>query len=65
MICSKLVIVKPNNPPPRSKHNDDSGSGWPSFYKTAREDAVKTIEDKGHGMVRTEVVCDKVSLVYK
>ncbi len=35
----------------------DSGSGWPSFYRAASESAVTEIEDKSHGMIRTEVVC--------
>lgn len=35
----------------------DSGSGWPSFWLPLAGDAVRSIEDKTHGMVRTEVVC--------
>lgn len=35
----------------------DSGSGWPSFTEPAVEAAVELREDRGHGMVRTEVVC--------
>ncbi|MDQ2651004.1 MAG: peptide-methionine (R)-S-oxide reductase MsrB [Actinomycetota bacterium] len=41
-------------------HSDtkyDSGSGWPSFTEPATPDAVKFIEDRAHGMVRTEVRC--------
>ncbi|MEX0599348.1 MAG: peptide-methionine (R)-S-oxide reductase MsrB [Rhodothermales bacterium] len=34
-----------------------SGSGWPSFFKPAENDAVETREDHSLGMVRTEVVC--------
>ncbi len=34
----------------------ESGSGWPSFYD-ARPGAVELIEDRAHGMVRTEVRC--------
>jgi len=37
----------------------DSGTGWPSFFEPAQEDAVATITDKSHGMVRTEVRCAK------
>jgi len=35
----------------------DSGSGWPSFWLPLAGDAVRTIKDTTHGMVRTEVVC--------
>ncbi len=34
----------------------DSGSGWPSFDK-AIPGSTKLIEDTGHGMRRTEVLC--------
>ncbi len=35
----------------------DSESGWPSFWLPLAGDAVRTIEDTTHGMVRVEVVC--------
>jgi peptide-methionine (R)-S-oxide reductase len=35
----------------------DSGSGWPSFWLPLAGDAVRTIKDSAHGMIRTEVVC--------
>lgn len=35
----------------------DSGSGWPSFWLPLAGDAVKTIVDTSHGMIRQEVVC--------
>ncbi len=35
----------------------DSGTGWPSFWDTVRPDAVELVEDRAHGMVRTEVRC--------
>jgi peptide-methionine (R)-S-oxide reductase len=35
----------------------DSGSGWPSFYEALDPGAVELLEDRGHGMVRTEVRC--------
>src|SRR6187402_3639262 len=35
----------------------ESGTGWPSFWEAVRPDAVELIEDRSHGMVRTEVRC--------
>src|SRR5688500_11197654 len=35
----------------------DSGSGWPSFTEPMNRANVELIEDRSHGMVRTEVVC--------
>ncbi|MGH2876041.1 MAG: peptide-methionine (R)-S-oxide reductase MsrB [Solirubrobacteraceae bacterium] len=35
----------------------ESGSGWPSFYEPAIAENVELHEDRGHGMVRTEVRC--------
>jgi peptide-methionine (R)-S-oxide reductase len=40
-----------------SEHKYDSGSGWPSFWLPLAGDAVRTITDTSHGMVRREVVC--------
>ena len=40
-----------------SEHKYDSGSGWPSFWLPLAGDAVRSIRDTSHGMVRTEVVC--------
>ena len=37
----------------------DSGSGWPSFWDVLDTSAVELIEDRSHGMVRTEVRCKK------
>jgi peptide-methionine (R)-S-oxide reductase len=37
----------------------DSGTGWPSFWKPAAEDAVSEDTDRTHGMVRTEARCAK------
>jgi len=40
-----------------SRDKYDSGTGWPSFTRPAREAALRTEEDRSHGMVRTEVLC--------
>ncbi len=40
----------------RSDTKFHSGCGWPSFYQP-ESDAIEYIEDKSHGMVRTEVRC--------
>lgn len=37
----------------------DSGTGWPSFYQPADGEAVGEKSDRSHGMVRTEVVCNR------
>ena len=37
----------------------DSGTGWPSFFKPLSNASVKEIQDRDHGMVRTEVVCSR------
>lgn len=38
-------------------HKFDSGSGWPSFYRPASDDAIATERDDSLGMPRTEVLC--------
>lgn len=40
-----------------SKTKYESGSGWPSFYKPVKNNAVKVGTDITFGMVRDEVVC--------
>ena len=35
----------------------ESGTGWPSFYQPASEEAVETQEDRSFFMRRTEVHC--------
>ena len=41
----------------RSDTKFESGSGWPSFFAPARDDAVETEEDRALFMRRTEVLC--------
>lgn len=41
----------------RSDEKYDSGSGWPSFWDVADDDAVRTEGDFSLGMHRTEVLC--------
>ena len=40
----------------KSNTKYDSGSGWPSF-NDAIEDHIELIQDRTHGMLRTEIVC--------
>jgi peptide-methionine (R)-S-oxide reductase len=35
----------------------DSGTGWPSFWDGVSSGAITTLEDRSHGMVRTEIRC--------
>ena len=40
-----------------SKTKFHSGTGWPSFYQPVDRAHIAYIEDRGHGMTRTEVRC--------
>lgn len=35
----------------------NSGTGWPSFFQPVSKENVATIEDRSHGMTRTEILC--------
>lgn len=35
----------------------ESGTGWPSFWDGAKPGAITMLEDRSHGMVRTEIKC--------
>ncbi|MGB5164965.1 MAG: peptide-methionine (R)-S-oxide reductase MsrB [Woeseiaceae bacterium] len=37
----------------------DAGCGWPSFWLPLAGEAVKTVRDTSHGMIRDEVVCSE------
>lgn len=39
----------------------DAHCGWPSFYESLDRDKIDYIEDRSHGMVRTEVRCKNCS----
>lgn len=35
----------------------DSGSGWPSFWQPVTAESVAAVDDRSHGMHRTEIRC--------
>jgi peptide-methionine (R)-S-oxide reductase len=47
--CGKVLF--------NSTEKFDSGTGWPSFWAPAENDAVETESDDSYGMLRTEVKC--------
>lgn len=40
-----------------SQSKFESGTGWPSFFNPASNEAVASREDRSHGMRRIEVLC--------
>lgn len=49
-ICCDLPLFSANS-------KFDSGTGWPSFFQPIAKENVATIEDRSHGMIRTEILC--------
>lgn len=49
-VCCGLELFNSN-----SKFH--SGSGWPSFFQPVAADRIAYLEDRSHGMVRTEIRC--------
>jgi peptide-methionine (R)-S-oxide reductase len=47
------------NPLFRSGEKFESRTGWPSFTRPVTPEALATVEDRSHGMVRTEVRCGR------
>ncbi len=43
----------------RSEEKFDSGCGWPSYWAPVTTHSVREVEDRSHGMVRTEITCSK------
>lgn len=43
----------------RSVAKFESGTGWPSFFAPFDPEHVAEIEDRSHGMVRTEIRCGR------
>ena len=43
----------------QSETKFDAGCGWPSFFQPASEDVIQEARDTSHGMIRTEVLCQK------
>lgn len=43
----------------RSDAKFDSGTGWPSFFQPIAKENVAFIEDRSHGMTRTEILCTR------
>jgi peptide-methionine (R)-S-oxide reductase len=43
----------------RSAAKFESGTGWPSFYQPYDPDHIRNIRDASHGMIRTEIRCQR------
>lgn len=49
-VCCELPLFASNT-------KFDSGTGWPSFFQPISAENVTTVEDRSHGMRRTEILC--------
>ena len=49
-VCCEAVLFE-------SQSKFDSSCGWPSFDSQINKEAVSTVVDKSHGMIRTEITC--------
>jgi len=49
-VCCDAVLFE-------SQSKFDSSCGWPSFDSQINKEAVSTVLDKSHGMIRTEITC--------
>lgn len=43
----------------RTDEKFESGTGWPSFFRPASDDAIWLARDTSYGMIRTEVLCSR------
>jgi peptide-methionine (R)-S-oxide reductase len=43
----------------RSSTKFESGTGWPSFFEPFDPEHIRQLEDRSHGMVRTEIRCGR------
>src|SRR5262245_38750103 len=43
----------------RADNKFESGTGWPSFYQPFDEHHIAEIHDDSHGMIRTEIRCQR------
>ncbi len=57
--AGKFICVCCKTPLFTSQTKFNSGTGWPSFWEPASEQAVQNIADNSHGMTRIEVCCNQ------
>jgi len=55
----KYLCIRCNNELFSSEHKYNSGSGWPSFWKTTNDSNITENLDQSLGMIRNEVKCSK------